>query len=264
VLTDGQDWQFFLPAGQGDYGERRVYKLDIVERDVNEATMRLERYLRYESVCSGNAVKAAQADYKDVARKRQIEASLPDAWQELVDKEDEQLVELMSDRVENLCGYKPDPDTVAAFLRNRVCLRTGPKTVGPPTEIKKPRVGGPSAPPIELGAMGFRLKGQFYPARSGKDVLVQAFRKLASQDPTFLERFAALPRHGKTRRYLARSKERLYPGRPDLIRDFSFDLGEGWWLGTNLSRKGIARILEMASQVAGLKYEVDFVAALGM
>ena len=24
ILTDGQDWQFFLPAEQGEYGERRV------------------------------------------------------------------------------------------------------------------------------------------------------------------------------------------------------------------------------------------------
>ena len=29
ILTDGQDWQFFLPAEQGEYGDRRVYKLDI-------------------------------------------------------------------------------------------------------------------------------------------------------------------------------------------------------------------------------------------
>ena len=29
VLTDGQEWHFFLPTEQGDYGERRVYKLDL-------------------------------------------------------------------------------------------------------------------------------------------------------------------------------------------------------------------------------------------
>jgi hypothetical protein len=33
VLTDGQEWHFFLPTEQGDYGERRVYKLDLLERD---------------------------------------------------------------------------------------------------------------------------------------------------------------------------------------------------------------------------------------
>lgn len=36
ILTDGQEWHFFLPAEPGDYGERRVYKLDIVERDAHQ------------------------------------------------------------------------------------------------------------------------------------------------------------------------------------------------------------------------------------
>ncbi len=44
ILTDGQEWNFFLPGEQGDYGERRVYKLDIVERDVAECVFRLNRY----------------------------------------------------------------------------------------------------------------------------------------------------------------------------------------------------------------------------
>jgi predicted type IV restriction endonuclease len=32
ILTTGQEWQFFLPAERGDYGERRVYKLDLLVR----------------------------------------------------------------------------------------------------------------------------------------------------------------------------------------------------------------------------------------
>ena len=43
ILTDGREWNFFLPAEQGDYGERRVYKLDIVERDISECISRLNR-----------------------------------------------------------------------------------------------------------------------------------------------------------------------------------------------------------------------------
>ena len=70
ILTDGQEWHFFLPAEQGDYTERRVYKLDIVEREIEETTKRLKRYLNYEEICSGSAVEAARADYKDVSKKR--------------------------------------------------------------------------------------------------------------------------------------------------------------------------------------------------
>jgi len=261
VLTDGQDWQFFLPAEQGDYGERRVYKLDIVERDVDEVVYRLERYLQYDRICSGEAIEDARADYKDVARRRLIGYSLPEAWLKLVEEEDESLIELMSDRVENLCGYKPDPDTVAAFLRASVHLRHEPQEdYGQKNPIKVDSNVLPPVPPH--GVTGFRLRGQFHQARNAKDVLIRAFRELAAQDTAFLERFVSLPRHGRTRRYLARSKEDLYPGRPDLARDYSEEIGQGYWLGTNNCCNAIARILEMACQVAGLKYGTDFVATL--
>ena len=32
VLTDGQEWHFYLPGERGAYQERRVYKLDLLER----------------------------------------------------------------------------------------------------------------------------------------------------------------------------------------------------------------------------------------
>ena len=31
ILTDGREWNFFLPAEHGNYAERSVYKLDIVD-----------------------------------------------------------------------------------------------------------------------------------------------------------------------------------------------------------------------------------------
>jgi hypothetical protein len=61
ILTDGQEWNFFLPGEQGDYGERRVYKLDIVERDLPECVLRLNRYLNHDAVVSGAAIEAARS-----------------------------------------------------------------------------------------------------------------------------------------------------------------------------------------------------------
>ena len=58
ILTDGQEWSFYLPGEQGRYDERRVYKLDLLGRDIPEAENRLERYLSYSNVCSGAALKA--------------------------------------------------------------------------------------------------------------------------------------------------------------------------------------------------------------
>lgn len=89
------------------------------------------------------------------------------------------------------------------------------------------------------------------------------FTDLAERDPTFFERFAALPRHGRKRRYLARRPENLYPDRPDLARDHSIEVRPGWWMGTNVSVSRIEKIIRMACNVAGLKYGRDLRVNLG-
>ena len=76
------------------------------------------------------------------------------------------------------------------------------------------------------------------------------FQLLAAEDKSFLERFA--PRkHGKKRRYLAKDKRELYPGRQDLGEEHSVEVVSGWWLGTNYSRRNIQEIIHLAIEVAG-------------
>lgn len=275
ILTDGQEWNFFLPAEQGDYSERRVYKLDIVERDLAESIARLERYLSYAQTCAGAAIAAAREDYRNVSRGRQMLSTLPDAWSKLVADEDELLLELVADKVESLCGFKPDVDTVAKFLRENVSLKTALVAARPPSTVPQRVATAPSqltpanaptavpAKPVGASSTGFTLQGRFVAGRNGREVLVAAFEALADRDQTFLERFAARPKHGRTRRYLARSPEELYPGRPDLAREFFTKLRSGWFVGTNVSHAAIRQIVEMACEVAGLRYGVDVVVYIG-
>lgn len=124
VLTDGREWSFFLPAGEGSYDKRRVCKLDLSASDVAESVRRFERYLRYDAVRSGAALPNARNDYQDVVRKRrdqgrehQINEALPKAWAKLVAEEDAFLIEVVADCVEGLCGHKPDSNIVARFLQ---------------------------------------------------------------------------------------------------------------------------------------------------
>jgi hypothetical protein len=266
ILTDGQEWNFFLPGEQGDYGERRVYKLDIVERDVPECVSRLTRYLKYDEIVSGRAITAAREDYRNVSRERQVKATLPDAWAKLVAEEDDLLLELIADRVESLCGFKPDPDTVAHFLKDNVTLRSavapGPQTTRP-LPARSPATASTPVPSRGQTPIGFSLNGQWFPARTAREVLVQVFEALASRDATFLERFAALPKHGRIRRYLARTPDELYPGRPDLARDYWAEPKSGWYLGTNLSRTAIERVIEMACDVANIRLGRELLISLG-
>lgn len=135
VLTDGQEWNFYLPAEPGDYEERRVYKLDLLERDLEESTRIFGRYLAYQKICSGQAIADARTDYQNVARKREIEATIPKAWQRLLEEPEQRLVDLVAERVESLCGYKPDVEPLSKFLLSQ-SQPSGPDVKPrPPTRV---------------------------------------------------------------------------------------------------------------------------------
>lgn len=276
ILTDGREWNFFLPGEQGDYGERRVYKLDIVERDVKECCERLERYLLHSAVASGAAIQAARDDYRNVSKDRQMLAALPKAWRQIIADEDEMLLEIVADRVESLCGFKPEPDMVAKFLKEAVSTASPVvpvKTASPPaTPASAPAAQRASssrptpthaAPSPRPDQIGFSFEGRFHPARNAIDTLRQVFDLFIARDPTFGERFAGLPRHGRTRRYLSRNANELYPERTDLVKECSTKLSSGWWMSTNHSKQTIGEIIAMACDVAQVAHGRDLVAHLG-
>src|SRR6266516_1991600 len=116
VLTDGRTWSFYLPAEQGSYEDRRVYKLDLYERPPAEAGEILHRYLERARVESGEALEAARNEYRSRNRRSQAKTAIPEAWRELVEKGDELLVEMLTSAVESKVGVRPDADDVADFL----------------------------------------------------------------------------------------------------------------------------------------------------
>ena len=116
VLTDGATWSFYLPAEQGSYEKRRVYRLDLLERPPVEAAEALCRYLAHDRVVAGEALEIARQEYRSLFRRDQARAAIPEVWRELVDKGNEELVELLAGKVEPKTGIRPDADDVAEFL----------------------------------------------------------------------------------------------------------------------------------------------------
>jgi len=118
IVTDGKEWHFYLPAEAGSYEERRVYKLDLLEREIQESSFRFMRYLNLENVRNGLALEKARKDYKNVSKKRQTKANIPLAWEKLLEEKDEMLIEVMSEKVESICGYKPTDLQIVQFLKS--------------------------------------------------------------------------------------------------------------------------------------------------
>ena len=118
ILTDGQEWRFFHPIAPGDYRERKVYELNLSESNSEENAKYLNRYLNYESMCTGEAVEAIKKDYKKVVQQRQVETHLPEVWNELVREKNEDLLLIVMDAAKNKIGYEPTEEQVLDFLKS--------------------------------------------------------------------------------------------------------------------------------------------------
>lgn len=263
VLTDGKTWSFYLTMEQGTYEERRVYKLDLFERAPAAASETLTQYLKYSRVISGEALESARQEYRNRNRRAQAHAAIPDAWNELIEKGNEEIVEMVANAVESKVGVRPDENDVTAFL-----LSLGRQATPQPTSHRNepaPDKLSPQVilanPPFDMAASKrngtLTLKGKTFRYANAKDAMVITLRELAENDSTFLQRCAQHPdAQGRKRRYIAQQPEELYPDRPDL-RDLRETLPGGWLVATNLNNVLKKSIIRLAAEVAGLKFGTD-------
>jgi hypothetical protein len=249
VLTDGKTWSFYLTMEKGTYEERRVYKLDLFEKQPPEAAGKFHQYLDRVRVESGEALEGARAEYRSRNRASQARAAIPSAWQELIGKGDELLVDLLANSVETKSGVRPTEDDVLGFLTSLTqpaVLQTALKLPARQERIVETTLR--SAPVFDAVASSRRgtltIREREFRYANAKDAMVIVLRELAQHDPSFLQRCSQHPdAQGRKRRYIARTAEELYPDRPDL-RDYHEKLPDGWVVATNLNnvlKKSIIR-----------------------
>ena len=189
VLSNGHEWSFYLPGEHGSYEDRRVYKLDLLERDLGEACEIFRRYLEFERVKSGKAMEAARNDYRNASQKRQAEDAIPRAWQDIIKEPDELFIELLVEKTESICGFRPEVEQIEKFIVGTLIEKPiplsdrVPSSPKPPTELP-PTDGGTAISPKKLGRreISYRLFGA---ARTAKDALIDILREMARRDREF-------------------------------------------------------------------------------
>lgn len=261
VLTDGRTWSFYLPAEQGSYEDRRVHKLDLYERSPAEASEILRRYLERSRVESGEALETARKEYRSRNRRSQAKAAIPEAWRELVQKGDEDLVDLVANAVESKIGVRPDNDEVAEFLASLgkpIIVEAAQREIPQPTRVPtRTPVATTNSESTRSGKLIVLGKSHNY--HNAKEAMVIVLRELAKNNPSFLERCSQHPdAQGRKRRYIARSPEELYPDREDL-REMRETLPDGWFVATNLNNVLKKTIIKLATEVAGLTFGKDVI-----
>ena len=119
ILTDGQKWRFFHPAGSGSYQERLVRELDLITDGSEESSECLLKYLTYAAVQAGIAGQLIAEDYQEISQHRAVRRYLPEAWDNLLSGtsgDSEFLIEAVQSETDRLCGNRPTYEQVLAFL----------------------------------------------------------------------------------------------------------------------------------------------------
>ena len=261
TLTDGRTWGFYLPGEQGSYEDRRVHKLDLYERPSAEAAEIFRRYLECSRVQSGEALETARKEYRNKNRRSQAKAAIPEAWRELVEKGDQDLVDFVASAVEAKTGVRLDNNEVAEFLAGLgkpIIIENARREISQPTKVDaRPTASTPNGESTRRGKL--IVLGKSYNYQNAKDAMVIVLQELAKGNPSFLERCSQHPdAQGRKRRYIARSTEELYPDREDL-REMRETLPDGWFVATNLNNVLKKTIIRLAAEVAGLTFGKDVI-----
>lgn len=256
VLTDGREWSFYLPSGQGSYEDRRVYRLQLDDRDPAECQRILTRYLARDRVRDQSAFEDAQRDYRDAAGRREAVAVLPRAWLELITDREELLLDVVADKAEALCGFKPDS---AAVLRYLNTLRPGTGTPlpidQPAARVIRPTIAAPTGPALPMGqtepaaadrTIVFRLFDKEHRCANASVALVECLRLVTARDPARIPALADAVRTRLQNR-IANSPAEINPGRPDLARAAEFS--PGWLVGLNIANRDKMKIIRAAAAV---------------
>jgi hypothetical protein len=259
VLSDGREWSFYLPSGQGTYEDRRVYRLQLDERSADECARVFERYLRFDRVKSGQAFEDAQKDYRDAAARREAARSLPQAWHDLVTEPEELMVELLSDRAEAICGFRPTVEEALRFLGS---LQLPAPSSAAPT-VRQPAIVPTKTIRARAEAtarhVDYTIFGDSRSAPNANVAFVDILREMAKRKPEQLPALAEAA-HGRSRNHVARTVEEIYPARPDLAR--AIDLAPGWLVGLNIANREKMRIVRAACRVMGFRFGDDVVLSL--
>lgn len=200
-----------------------------------------------------------QGSYQDKARQQRLDRALPRIWQRLLSEPDELLCDLLAESVEHELGERPSVQSVELFLRDA----GAPSSVTPaPRQAVSPAPVMQSHEPLSRAApsvlrIGFSISGQpWRDCRSAKHCYLELLRVLHAGDTKFAERFAHAG-SGRKRAWIARTREELFPGRPDFQQAETTELGGGWFAGTQESASEFSKRAHVACAAAGLELGRD-------
>lgn len=263
ILTSGQDWHFYAPYGPGQFSDRRIYRLDLMERTTEEAESRFRRYLSFAAWATGQANLAVQEDLREMLSKQETRRKLPEAWDALLSEPDPQLVELLTAQLEKQTGSEPQKSEIVSFLKNQISSTREFREQQPTRKfrvVEEREKPTRSTRSYHQGPIKLWIENSEIPVTSFRDRLIKVVDFAATKDPSVLETIYQSARSGR-RTDIAPSPEALYPNNPEFAKETNhwreLPSSPGWFIDVNKGSVQMTALIRRVCELAGLEFGTD-------
>ena len=211
-----------------------------------------EKFLSKRAVASGEALRQAKEIKESREKHKLIKKALPKAWAQLLQEPDEFLLEVLSERVESICGYRPQTEILKDFIRTIAEKET--KSVEFLESSERQKAPEPSSARIKSKKVKSRQKGTIvtinnrrFEASTIKELYFRVLKYL--YDNGYIDKVKdKIPFATSRKRYLI-AREPIHPGGNRFWVPIEY---QGYFMETHKGYKEALKQLESFVQECGL------------
>ena len=258
ILTDGDQWNFYLSMEAGHPTDRMFYSFKFSEsNDLNDSIDKLNRCLNRKGIVSGSALTYAHELHAKKTQPEKTKHELVRVWNHAIETEEPFIVDFLIEEVMRDSGIKADKEVVLEFLSKLKYEDeeelTGRNIVIDPTP-KPPKNDGRKVnkkPKI----VGFIYQNRKYSTKSAFDTLKAVILELSKEEKDLLSLIEKETLSNK-RTWVSRDKNNLFD-RDDLVQKHSFSLKRGWYIGSNIGTNVVRKRIQGVCELAGVRFGKD-------
>ena len=175
VLTDGITWWFSLPLQDGGQEEKKFHTIHIEKQQLKDITQNFYDLLSKENVISDRAFETAEDIYNRRLSSLLIIDTLPKAWNKIMSEPERWLYDILAEVTNEICGHKPDTETVKKFIALELDTSSGLASLFKPkmaTLFKKSKKTAQVADYAEQSIEAFAFLGEKYKVKSWNELLL--------------------------------------------------------------------------------------------
>ena len=219
VLTDGLHWWLYCPLESGPHEERRFAVLNLVTDPVDQICDDLNTFLGRESLVSGQAVRQAKQVRRALREAARLEKEMPAIWQRMLDEPDDELVELLGQRVYDELSLRPGREQIVAAMRMMPIPARKPETTGAQDPL----------PPTAPKPTAVVLWGTRHPIKLHSDILMTVVEELYKRHPDDFGQIVEPLKNGEWQ-YVSRDSRRVAGKYPK-------QTSSGWFVQVRMTAK---------------------------